>query len=256
MTLRADGLTVHRGTSTLLDAVGVTFAPGTCTALVGPNGAGKSTLLRALAGLEHQASGHVSIGDIDVLETPRLTLARHLSLMTQQAEPPLLRLLDVVLLGRLARLGRFGTAGDADTELARAALDELGIADLAERAFVSLSGGEQQRTRFAMQTVQDAPIALFDEPTSAQDFDGARRMISVFRRRAQAGHTIISAVHDLNLAVRGFDRLVCLRDGRVVADGVPDQVIRSEAVADAFGGALRIEESHGGPVVVAALAGT
>lgn len=254
MTLRVKDLSVQRGAATLLAGISLDFEAGTSTALVGPNGAGKSTLLRAMAALERPTSGEINANGANVVETPRLSLARTVSLMTQHAEQPLLDVLDVVLLGRLAQLGGFGAANDDDDARARAALDELGIAALADRAFASLSGGEQQRARFAMQTVQGAPIALFDEPTSAQDFDGARRMVAVLRRRAEAGHTIVSAVHDLNLAARAFDRMVCLCEGRVVADGAPEQVIRSDAMADAFGRALRVEETDLGPLVSTDLA--
>jgi iron complex transport system ATP-binding protein len=253
MTLIARDLTVSHGSVTILDHVSLTFDEGSKTAIVGPNGAGKSTLVRALAGLEFSGSGSVRVEEFEVPGATRAEVARRLSLMTQRSEAPSLRVIDVVLLGRSARLGRFGVVGRGDVELAARALDDVGVLPLAQRSFPTLSGGERQRAMFALQTVQEAPVALFDEPTSAQDFAGTKRMIKVMHRRAASGDTIVAVVHDLNLAIRAFDRIVCLNQGRVVADGLPAEVIQSPALHAAFEQAICIEQTATGLVVLAGL---
>ncbi len=250
MTLRAENARVRRGQKLVLNDVSASFHAGSLVAIIGPNGAGKSTLLRACAGLLPLDGGSISINGQRVSDLKPSDAARLISMMSQRFESPQLSVLDVILLGRSAHLGRFGHAGSADREAALEAAEEVGVGELVGRAFPSLSGGERQRVLFAMQTVQAAPIALFDEPNSAQDFDGTRLMLRVLKRRAQEGDCAVAVVHDLNLALRGFDRVVCLADGAVVADGPPRETVGSSEVNAAFSGALRVEEAERGLVVL------
>lgn len=250
MTLELRNATVVRAGTPILADVSLSFQPGSSTAIIGANGSGKSTMLRAASGLIDLDSGSVVVAGTALASTQPSELAKSISMMSQRFESPDLSVLDVILLGRSAHLGRFGQAGRGDREAAQTAAAELGIAEFVDRAFPSLSGGERQRVLFAMQTVQAAPVALFDEPNSAQDFEGTRLMLGVLRRRAAAGDCVVAVVHDLNLALRGFDRVVCLADGRVVADGDPEATVSSAEVNAAFSGALRVERTDAGSVVL------
>ncbi|MFT6395273.1 MAG: iron complex transport system ATP-binding protein [Bradymonadia bacterium] len=250
MSVQVKVATVQHGGKPALNRVSITFEPGSLTAIIGPNGAGKSTLLRACAGLLPLSDGSVTLAGRCLAEIRPADVAKLISMMSQRIESPQLSVLDVILLGRSAYLGRFGQAGKTDREAAIEAAAEVGVAGLADREFPSLSGGERQRVLFAMQTLQAAPVALFDEPNSAQDFDGTRLMLGVLRRRTANGDCVIAAVHDLNLALRGFDRVICLADGEVVADGEPEATVASTEVNAAFSGALRIEQAENGIVVL------
>lgn len=245
----ADVGVVSRG-RVLLAGISLTVQAGERVALVGPNGAGKSTLLRVLAGLQPLQRGHVRIGDTDLARAPAAVVAGCVGWMDQAMHLPFdLRAREVVQLGLTARNGAFGAVSAAVVERSHVLLDALGIGELSDRPWSSLSGGQRQRVHMAMVLGNGAPWLLLDEPFAAQDFGGVVRMLERLSDHAAQGGGAVVALHDVQMALQYFDRLVVLRHGRLIADGAPQTVVDAGALDKAFEGAVAVAHNADGWVV-------
>ena len=201
--LTANALCFDFDGRTVIDNVSFALEPGSLTALVGPNGAGKSTLLHLLQGRLKPASGSVdSSGSI--------------ALMPQRAA---IDWTFPITVAQMVELGR-QTRGKTSTD---AALQQVGLNDLASRRLNRLSGGQQQRALLARTLMQEAPILLLDEPCSAIDPPTREQLLGLMRRLAETGHTLLVSSHDWGEALDAYDRVIVL-DGEVLADGTPDDV--------------------------------
>lgn len=245
-------LTVQHGRTTVLDAVDLDVAPGSWVCLVGPNGAGKTTLLRAVAGAR-ATTGTVLVDDEDVARLPARARARLVGVVPQgPVRPDGMPVLDYVLLGRAAHVPHLGVEGADDVACVRTLLDQLDLRALAGRAVTSLSGGEFQRAVLARALAQEAPVLLLDEPTSSLDIGNGQRVLElVDQLRRDRGLTVVSALHDLTTAGQFADRLVLLRDGRVVAHGAPAEVLRTDTIATGYRADVRVVHDHVAGRVVA-----
>lgn len=250
--LHAEELVVVRGARTVVRGVSLALRPGRRTALVGPNGAGKSTLLRALAGITPVERGDVRLDGRPLARWSRLEVARRIAFLAQGAGALFpLSCLETVLLGRSPHKRGLGLADRADMALAEAAMRRLEVWQLADRPVSQVSGGELQRVMMARVLVQQCPVMLLDEPTSAQDPKAALRLLGLLAELAERGVTLLVAIHDLNLALRAFDRVAVLCDGELLACEAPERILELGALESAFGVRLRrVGESQGRPVVV------
>jgi len=245
-------LSITLGGTPALRGASVEFGPG-WTAIVGPNGAGKSTLLRALAGLIRPDAGSVTLDGRPVADWPARERAARLAWLAQQGETSgELTVREVVQLGRLARLGLFGRPDAADERLVAQALADTESAAWQARRLAALSGGERQRVLLARALAVDAPTLLLDEPTTHLDPPHQVALVRLLRRKAAAGLTIVSVLHDLPLALLA-ERLVVMAQGRIRADGPSDDPALRAALIDVFGGAIRIERVAGRWVSIADL---
>ena len=233
--LRAEAVSVEASGQRILDGVDVAAAPATVTALIGPNGAGKSTLLHVLAGILPPRSGRVLLGGDDLQDLPRRERARRIAFAEQESTiPPGLTALDIVLLGRLPYLGRFGSPSAADEELARQALAQTRTSHLSGRLFAQLSGGERQRVLLSRAIAQEPTVLLLDEPTNHLDVRAQLDALELARELRDAGSTVIAAIHDLNLAAAYADHIVLLDRGQVVAAGAPAAVLTVPLISRVF----------------------
>lgn len=225
--LRIADLTVRLGSQTILSDIALTAAPGTVTGLIGPNGAGKSTLMRAMLGLTPLASGTVTFDDTDLLAKPRRIRAQFTAFVEQSgATDARLTAREVVMLGRIPFQSVWQAApAPADGAQVDAALVEVAMAPFADRLYHTLSGGEQQRIQIARALAQQPRLLILDEPTNHLDVHAQLTTLDLLQRRAQAGATVLLALHDLNLAAAFCDSLVVLHHGRQVAFGTPEQVL-------------------------------
>ncbi|WP_018229541.1 heme ABC transporter ATP-binding protein [Methyloversatilis universalis] len=257
--LSAHHLGVRVGGRRLLDELTLALEPGQLCVLVGPNGAGKTTLLRALSGDLDTADGEVRYGDRPVRDLGALERARLRAVLAQHQRSDLDHLArDVVALGRYPH--HLGRPTAADRAIANEAMALTGCSALAHRVCGTLSGGEQARVHLARALAQvwTAPpgghALLLDEPVAALDIAWQHRTLACAREFArQRGTSVLAIVHDLNLAARYADRMVLLTGGRLREDGPPDQVLRSPALADAFGLRCRVldDDGSGRPLLVA-----
>ncbi|MGY8563010.1 heme ABC transporter ATP-binding protein [Paracidovorax citrulli] len=225
--LQLDGVGVRFGERPVLHDIHLGFAPGTLTALVGPNGAGKSTLLAVASGDVEADAGQVILHDRPIAHWRAMALARERAVMPQDhAVRFAFSVEEVVAMGRLPH------AADPVRDAARVdqALEQAEMARLRRREAQTLSGGEAARATFARVLAQDTPLLLLDEPTAALDLRHQERTLRTVRGLADEGACVIVVLHDLNLAAGYADRIVLLEQGRVAADGTPDQVLTREHI--------------------------
>ncbi|SKB91741.1 ABC transporter ATP-binding protein [Sphingopyxis flava] len=220
------------------------LSPGELVVIVGPNGSGKSSLMRLLAGQGRPDSGAVHWGGHDITRLSPIERARRLAYLPQRTEIAWpIAVADMVALGRFA-FGGGEVARGAD-ETARW-LDEVGCAALARRSTATLSGGELALVALARVFAAEAPLLLLDEPAAALD---PRRQIDVMTRlvaRSRAGQGIAAVLHDLNLAAQFADRIVWMKDGRIVSESRTDPSVIASRAADVFDVAIHVEPGMGG----------
>ncbi|MEV0062336.1 heme ABC transporter ATP-binding protein [Nocardia sp. NPDC050718] len=233
VTLRAVGLTVRRGSRTVLEDVDFQVAAGEIVALVGPNGAGKSSLLAALAGELEPGSGTVKLEGHALSHWTPADMARRRAVLPQSHAvgfPFTAR--EVVAMGRAPWLHT--PAADHDDELIAAALAATDVTHLAERIFPSLSGGERARVALARVLAQDTATLLLDEPTAALDLGHQEAVLRLAATRAAEGTAVVVVVHDLGVAAAYADRVTVLDAGRVAADGPPRTVLTPDLLTEVY----------------------
>jgi iron complex transport system ATP-binding protein len=237
--LSVDALNVSLGDRPVLHDVTLAFEPG-WTAIVGPNGAGKSTLLRALAGLLTASSGRVTLDGKDLAQYDARERGRRIAWLAQQGQAGGdLSVREVVRLGRLPHVGLFGDFGAADEAAVDLALAVTECTQWQNRRLPELSGGERQRCLLARALAVQAPVLLLDEPTTHLDPPHQVAVVRLLQGLARCG-TVLSVLHDLPLALQA-DRIVVLQAGRVVAQGVFDDVLLHAALCAVFEQAIRIQ---------------
>ena len=230
VTLAYDGHVVVEGLS--LDV-----PDGEITVIIGPNACGKSTLLRALSRLLRPKQGTVVLDGESIQKLPTKQVAKLLGLLPQSPIAP-----DGILVGDLVARGRtphqslFQQWSVADERAVREALDATGTADLADRPVDELSGGQRQRVWIAMALAQETGLLLLDEPTTFLDITHQIEVLDLVSELNRIdGRTIVVVLHDLNLACRYAHHIVAMRDGRIVANGSPHDVITAETMRAVFG---------------------
>lgn len=241
--LELQDLCVTRRNRPVLTGVSLGIGPGEFIGLIGPNGAGKSTLMEAALGLI-PATGRSSLA---MMAAP--ARARHAAYLPQAKEiawPVSVR--DLVSLGRLPWPGGGGTVADRDA--IDHAIARMGLGEFAHRTAQRLSGGEQARVLIARALAQDTPLLLADEPIAGLDPAQQLATMRLFAALAQEGRGVIASIHDLGLAARFCTRLVLLAQGRVIADGTPDQVLRDDLMSRAFGITLRRVQTPDGLAIL------
>ncbi|MGH8882100.1 MAG: ABC transporter ATP-binding protein [Stackebrandtia sp.] len=236
--MRAEDLRLSYHGTTVVHSGAISLAAGTVTALVGPNGSGKSTLLRCLARLHRPDSGAVHFTDgTSAAALSAKEFAKRVTLLAQSRPTPSgIRVCDVVGYGRHPYCSRWK---NTDTDGARTiawAMDVTGTAAMAQRPVDELSGGERQRVWLATCLAQDTGILLLDEPTTYLDLRFQVEILDLARDLADDHNVAVGVVlHDLNQAAAIADRVVLLRDGAVMADGIPAEVLTSTHLSEAYG---------------------
>jgi iron complex transport system ATP-binding protein len=213
---------------------GVTLdvAHGSLTGLLGPNGCGKTTLLKLLSGVLAPDTGEVTLGGARMATLSRREVARRIAVVPQETHPAFdYTVMEMVLMGRHPHLRAFQLEGPGDLAIARDALAATGTAHLAERAYMTLSGGEKQRVVIASALTQSPDVLLLDEPTASLDLGyqlDVQRLLAQLNRERSV--TMVLATHDLNLAASLCDTLVLLREGVMLAHGPTLEVLTAATV--------------------------
>ncbi|HUA89302.1 MAG TPA: ABC transporter ATP-binding protein [Steroidobacteraceae bacterium] len=217
-TLAAAELGVRAGSRELVRALSVEFRAGELLAILGRNGSGKTLTLHTLAGLKPPGAGSVRLGGTEVGALSRRQVALRLGLLPQDLEEAFVStVMETVLIGRHPHLALWEWESAADERIARAALEAVEMGGFAARRTDTLSGGEQRRVAVAALLAQEVSTYLLDEPTNHLDPHHQLAVLSLFRRRADAGATVITTLHDPTLAARFADRVLLLfGDGRWV----------------------------------------
>lgn len=219
-----------RGRQIVTDA-SLDIRPGETFGLIGPNGSGKSTLLRLMAGLLPRPEGTVWLDETPLHKMPRHEIARRIAMVEQQADTTeALIVRDAVELGRTPWLGPLRPFSDEDAAIVDEALAAVGMSALAGRRWHTLSGGERQRVHIARALAQQPRLLLLDEPTNHLDI---HHQLSLLRLVTRLPVTSVIALHDLNQAM-GCDRLGVMEGGRLVAIGVPAEVLTNDRLSRIF----------------------
>jgi len=246
-------LSVGYGDRSVLDALDVSIHPGSFTVIIGPNACGKSTLLRALARLLSPRGGQVLLDGRDIAHTPAKELARRVGMLPQTSTAPEgIAVVDLVSRGRHPYQGLLRRWSSEDEHAVRSALADTGLTEFASRAVDELSGGQRQRVWIAMALAQQTPVLLLDEPTTYLDIAHQIEVMDLCQAMNRRGRTLVAVLHDLNQAARYATDLIAVRDGRVIAQGHPDQVVTAEVVHTVFGVRARVIEDpeSGRPMVI------
>lgn len=238
-------LSFDYGHRSVLHDITFSVERGTICALLGPNASGKTTLLKCIDGVFAPKDGSVHVEGNNVSHLGRRDVARLMAVVPQQTTVVFsFTALQMVVMGRAARLTKFRLPSIKDYHEAEAALDGLGIADLAGRFFNELSGGEKQLVLLARALFQDTHILLLDEPTSHLDFRNQFMLMDVILDVTKKKHlaTLIS-LHDPNLAARYCDRMVMLKAGRLYKEGLKDDVFEQDTLEAVYGMKVRVENT-------------
>jgi len=252
--IEAVNIAAGYGDRTVLRGIDLRVRAGEMVGLIGPNGSGKSTLLRVLSAGLRPSAGSVHLDGEDILALRSRDIALRLAFVPQ-SEPAVFDfpVRDVVLMGRHAHVRGLGGETSADFEAAARAMAAADILDLADRPVTALSGGEHRRVLIARALAQQAPTLLLDEPVAHLDITHQVEILALARRMANRDSVaVLAALHELNLAAEFCDRLVLLSDGKVLAEGTPDDVLTVDLLERAYGAALQVGHSpaSGKPMVL------
>lgn len=235
MILRTENLTVSYGTQKVLDGLSLTLPAGKITALLGPNGCGKSTLLNCFSRLITPKSGTIMLEDKSLNDFSSRQLARCLALLPQHhLTPEGITVRELVSYGRSPWLSLWGRLSAEDNTRINIAMNQTQTQFLAERRLTELSGGQRQRAFLAMVLAQDTPVVLLDEPTTYLDINHQVELMRLMDELKAVGKSVIAVLHDLNQASRYCDHLVVLANGRVAAQGAPEEVMKPELLKAVF----------------------
>ncbi len=252
--LAAEGVTLAYDDRVVVRDLDLRLVEGSFTAIVGPNGCGKSTLLRALGRLMRPVGGQVLLDGRSIARTSTREVAKVLGLLPQTPiAPEGLTVADLVARGRHPHQSWLRQWSRDDEAAVAESLAWTDMAELADRPVDELSGGQRQRAWISMALAQGTELLLLDEPTTYLDLSHQIDVLElVGRLHSERGRTVVVVLHDLNLAARYAERLVAMKDGRLIAAGRPDEVLTEQLLADVFDLEARVvpDPVAGTPMVV------
>lgn len=232
--LEIKNVTAGYGKHTVLNDVSVAFEKGKLTSIIGVNGCGKSTLLKALLGILPLSSGEIVIDGKELCSMSRIEIARSVAYLAQGKNTPDMTVEQMVLHGRFPYLSYPRRYREADREIARKAMDAVGILHLADKSLYELSGGMRQTAYIAMAIAQDTDYILLDEPTTYLDIAHQLELMKLLRGLANSGKGIVTVMHDLPLAFEFSDKLAVIHNGNIVANATPTDICNSSIIKEIF----------------------
>ena len=219
----------------VLDEINLSFAKGGVVSLLGPNGSGKTTLLKVMLGLLQPKTGLVLFEGRSLKTMPRRDFARRVAYVPQvHRESFAYTVEDVVLMGRMPYLSFFSAYSSADREIAAAAMQRLDILHLKDRPYTEISGGERQLALIGRALTQGADVFIMDEPVNGLDYGNQMRLLNGIKGLAREGLTFVMTTHFPVHALMTADRVILMKDGAIVADGLPDETITRQAIFELY----------------------
>ncbi len=230
--IEARQLRASLGGSEILKEIDFEAETGKFTGIIGPNGSGKSTLLRCIYRTLAPDGGAVYLDGRELSRYPVRESAKRIAVVAQHNYYNFdFSVREVVLMGRAPYKRALDRDGPADYRIVEEALERVGMSGFADRSFSTLSGGEQQRIILARALAQQTPCLILDEPTNHLDIKYQLQLLDIVK---SLGCTVISALHDLNLAAMYCDRLYVMKDGRIVASGAPQEILTAGFIREIY----------------------
>lgn len=220
----------------LISGINLSVEKGKILTLIGPNGAGKSTILKTITRHLEQIAGVVSIENSNVLKWSNKELAKRLSVMlTERIDPELMTCRQVVAMGRYPYTNHFGMLTPEDNAVVDEALTMVRAMDLSERPFSDISDGQRQRIMLARAICQQPEIIVLDEPTSYLDIRHKIELLDILRRMAADKNVaVVMSLHELDLAAKVSDQIICVKGEHIALFGTPEQVFTNERIAELY----------------------
>ncbi|EKK7702442.1 iron-enterobactin ABC transporter ATP-binding protein [Cronobacter sakazakii] len=252
--LTGEALTLGYGDFRVADGLNVAIPDGKFTAIIGPNGCGKSTLLRTLSRLMKPLGGQVRLDGEAIQHFATKEVARRIGLLAQNASAPGdITVAELVARGRYPHQPLFTRWRDEDERAVQKAMAATGVTALADQSVDTLSGGQRQRAWIAMVLAQETSILLLDEPTTWLDISHQIDLLELLcTLNRDQGYTLAAVLHDLNQACRYANHLIALRDGKIIAEGAPSEIVDAALIEAIYGLRCMIIEDPvaGTPLVV------
>lgn len=220
----------------VLQGINLTLNRGEVVSLLGPNGCGKSTLIRLILKLIHPHQGEIWLDNKTLHRYSHREIAKHIAYIPQYNNVPFnYSVLEMVMMGRVAKYGFFATPSKRDREVAHESLRRIGIDDLASRPFGQLSGGQKQMVLLARALTQEVNTFIMDEPVSGLDYGNQIRLLELISDLANQGYTFLKTTHYPDHALMVSSRVVVMNEGRIIANGLPEEVITSSMIREVYG---------------------
>lgn len=233
MNIQAHNIQVAFGSKTILHDVSLDIRDKEFVGIIGPNGSGKSTFLKCLYRVLQPNHGKIFFDGTEMSSLSHRDTALKMAVVAQHSTVNFdFSVLEMVLMGRSPYKGLMDRDKIDDYEIARHALAQVGLSDFENRNFNTLSGGEQQRVILARALAQRTECLVLDEPTNHLDIKYQLELMTIVKR---LDATVVSAIHDLNLAAIYCDRIIALKDGHIVCSGTPQDVLSSDTIRHIYG---------------------
>lgn len=234
--LHVEGASIGYDKRIISEGLSVSIPNRSLTVIVGPNACGKSTLLRGLSRLLRPSAGRIVLDGADIQSYKTREVARRIGYLPQTSiAPDGITVADLVARGRYPHQGFIRSWTEDDEQAVMGAMNAAAVTELSGRLVDELSGGQRQRAWVAMALAQQTDTLLLDEPTTFLDITHQIELMELFTDLNHVGHTLVAVLHDLNHAARFGTHLIAMKDGAVVAEGAPSEIVTAELVEEVFG---------------------
>lgn len=230
--LKVEQLSYNINEKIIVDKVSLEVKEGEFIGIIGPNGSGKSTLLKNIYKVIKPTSGEIRLNNKDVISMSNKELSKELAVVAQENDASFdFTVEEVILMGTYPKKKFFEQYSEEDKTIVKNVLEKIGMKEFIDRSYLSLSGGEKQRTLIGRALAQETKIIILDEPTNHLDMGSQIKTLNLLKNSKK---TVLTALHDLNMAIRFCDRIYVMKDGKVVSHGKPGEILNHTLIKELY----------------------